>query len=88
MASRPGLSLKFLCVGFSRGHDADFMNRIANFGNQRGNFVFIDSYEENWRATLNESLLDSLEMALESSAKLKFAVKNLPAGYEQEFKCE
>ena len=64
------------------------MNRIANFGNQRGNFVFIDSYEENWRETLNESLLDSLEMALESSAKLKFAIKNLPNGYEQEFKCE
>jgi len=62
--SMPNLRSKFLSVGFSRGHDAAFMNRIANFGNDRGNFVFIDSYEEGWRDNLNESMLDSLEIAL------------------------
>jgi hypothetical protein len=59
------------------------MNRIANFGNQQGNFIFIDSYEDNWRNQMNESLLESLEIALESSAKVKFAMKNLPVGYEE-----
>ena len=48
ISSRPGFSIKYLAVGFSRDHDAEFMNRIANFGNQRGNFIFIDSYNENW----------------------------------------
>jgi len=33
MKSIPGLTLKFLAVGFSRDHDAEFMNRIANYGN-------------------------------------------------------
>ena len=41
--SLPNLRTKFLSVGFSRGHDAAFMNRIANFGSDIGNFVFIDS---------------------------------------------
>jgi len=39
----PNLRCKFLAVGFSRGHDAAFMNKIAGFGNEMGNFVFIDS---------------------------------------------
>ena len=45
-SSRPGFSIKYLAVGFSRDHDAEFMNRIANFGNQRGNFIFIDTYDD------------------------------------------
>ena len=40
----PGLKSRFLAIGFSRDHDAVFMNRIANFGTEQGNFIFIDSY--------------------------------------------
>ena len=80
--SRPNLKTKFLSVGFSRGHDAVFMNRIANFGTDIGNFIFIDSYNQGWQDNLQQSLLDSLEIALESSAKVKFAMANPPVGYE------
>jgi mannitol-1-phosphate/altronate dehydrogenase len=52
------LKSKFLSVGFSRGHDAAFMNRIANMGNEQGNFAFIDSYNDGWRDELNNSLMD------------------------------
>jgi len=45
LKSKQNLRTKFLSVGFSRGHDASFMNKIANFGSDVGNFIFIDSYE-------------------------------------------
>ena len=51
--SRPGLRSRFLSVGFSRNHDAAFMNRIANFGSEQGNFIFIDRSDENWRENMN-----------------------------------
>ena len=51
--SRPGLRSRFLSVGFSRDHDAAFMNRIANFGSEQGNFIFIDRSDENWRENMN-----------------------------------
>ena len=86
--SMPNLTTKFLSVGFSRGHDAAFMNRIANFGSDIGNFVFIDSYEEGWRENLNQSMVDSLDIALESAAKIKFAIKNAAVGYDEIIKPE
>ena len=79
---------KFLSVGFSRGHDAAFMNRIANFGSEIGNFIFIDSYEEGWRDKLNESLLESLEIALDVAAKVKYQIKNNQVGHDEETKAE
>ena len=79
---------KFLSVGFSRGHDAAFMNRIANFGSEIGNFIFIDSYEEGWRDKLNESLLESLEIALDVAAKVKYQIKNVQVGHDEETKAE
>ena len=81
--SMPNLRSKFLSVGFSRDHDAAFMNRIANFGHERGNFVFIDSCEQGWREKLNETMLDQLEIALESSAAVKFSIKNAGLGTEE-----
>ena len=52
------------------------MNRIASFGTEQGNFIFIDSHEANWRDKLNLSLVESMDIALESSAKIKFALTN------------
>ena len=63
------------------------MNRIANFGNERGNFVFIDSesegWKESWREKLNESMVDQLEIALESATNVKFSIKNNALGVEE-----
>ena len=58
LKARPGLRSKFLSVGFSQDHDASFMNRIAKFGSEIGNFVFIETNGANWRENFNESLLD------------------------------
>ena len=73
--ARPGLRSKFLAVGFSRDHDAAFMNKIANFGNEVGNFIYIDAQVKNWQLNLQQSLLDSLQIAIQSwSAKAKFVI--------------
>ena len=73
-----------MSVGFSRGHDAVFMNEIARMGNDVGNFIFIDSYEQNWRDQMNQSLMDSLAIALESSGKLKFQITNAHQDYDSQ----
>ena len=48
LKAHPGLKSRFLTVGFSRAHDAVFMQRIAQFGTEQGNYIFIDTYEQNW----------------------------------------
>ena len=72
LKAHPGLKSRFLTVGFSRDHDAVFMRRIARFGTEQGNYIFIDTYERNWQEELNKSLLDSMDMAVESHGKFKF----------------
>ena len=84
----PGLKSRFLAVGFSSYHDAAFMNRIANFGTEQGNFIFIDSSQGDWRDELNQSLIDSMDIALESNAKVKFAITNDSMGFAQENRAE
>ena len=86
--ARPGLRSRFLAVGLSRDHDAVFMNRIANFGSEQGNFIFIDSRLEGWREKMSQSLLDSLEIALESNGKAKFSIKNEAEGHAELAKAE
>ena len=86
--AKPGLRSRFLSVGLSRDHDAVFMNRIANFGSEQGNFTFIDSRLEGWREKMSQSLLDSLEIALESFSKVRFAIKNEAEGHAEEVKAE
>ena len=54
----------------------------------QGNFVFIDSYEEGWRDKLNASMLEQLDIALESAAKVKFSIKNASVGHEELIKAE
>ena len=34
---------KWLSIGFSKDHDAVFMNNIAKTGNELGNFIFVDT---------------------------------------------
>jgi hypothetical protein len=34
---------RYLTIGFSRDHDAVFLNKIAQAGSERGNFFYIDT---------------------------------------------
>ena len=52
------------------------MNRIANFGSEMGNFVYIDINEAGWKENFDTQLMESLDIALESSAKAKFNIVN------------
>ena len=57
------------------------MNKIANFGNEVGNFIYIDAQVRNWQMNLQQSLLDSLAIAIQSwSAKAKFVIENRESG--------
>jgi len=38
----PNLTSRFLTIGFSRNHDAVFLNKITKSGSELGNFFFID----------------------------------------------
>ena len=89
LKAHPGLRSRFLTVGFSRDHDAVFMRRIASFGTEQGNYIFIDTYEQNWQEELNKSLLDSMDMAVESRSNFKFSLYNeAVGGFRQQNKCE
>ena len=83
LKARPGLRSKFLSVGFSEHHDAAFMNRIAKFGSEIGNFVFIDTGKNGWKENFNQTLLDQLDIALESASKAKLSICNAEEGFEK-----
>ena len=55
---------------------------------QQGNFIYIDSGQEGWRDNLNQSMTDSLDLALESSAKVKFSIKNEHIGHIEDAKAD
>lgn len=42
LKSYPGLNSKFLAIGFSKDHDAVFLNKLAMAGSTLGNFIYID----------------------------------------------
>lgn len=62
---------RFLSIGFSQGHDAPFMNQIAQGGSDMGNFFYVDTSGPNYGDKVQECLSESLDIALESSGSLK-----------------
>jgi hypothetical protein len=48
LKANPNLVTRFLTIGFSREHDAIFLNNIAKCGSELGNFFFIDTSAENY----------------------------------------
>ena len=44
----PRIETTYLSVGFSAHHDAKLMNKIANSGNQEGNFIYVDTRGGNY----------------------------------------
>jgi len=54
---------RFLTIGFSRDHDAVFLNSIAQAGSELGNFIYIDTQLPTYVDQVKESLQNSLSMA-------------------------
>lgn len=54
---------RYLTLGFSRDHDAVFLNKIAQSGSEMGNFFFIDTQKEGYVDDVKENLKNSLSMA-------------------------
>ena len=60
-----------MTIGFSRDHDAIFLNNIAKCGTELGNFFFIDTSTENSAEQVKQCLAESLDMAIEGDNPLK-----------------
>ena len=64
-----GVQSRILAIGLSRSHDANQMNQIANYGNEVGNFIFVDSNQEGWQQKMSEAMEESLAIALSGLTK-------------------
>ncbi len=76
LRSIPGLNSKFLAIGFSRNHDAAFMNELAKAGSTIGNFIFIDPSKQGWQDEVKVALADCLEIAVSNSSPFNFLIEN------------
>jgi hypothetical protein len=70
------LSSRFLCIGLSRDHDAEFLNQIARGGSELGNFFYVDTQEENYGEKVKTCLAESLNIAIEGTNPLKLKFEN------------
>jgi len=57
------ITSRFLTIGFSRDHDAIFLNKIAQSGSDLGNFFYIDTGKPGYADEVKESLKNSLSLA-------------------------
>ena len=57
---------RYLTLGFSRDHDAVFLNKIAQSGSEMGNFFFIDTQKAGYVEDVKESLSSSLSLAAQA----------------------
>ena len=65
------------------------MNQIANYGNQVGNFIFVDTHIEGWQSQMENAMEDSLAVALSNISKVKLLVKNpINEQFEEKLGCE
>jgi hypothetical protein len=79
---------RWLSIGFSRHHDAAFMNSLAQTGSDLGNFIYIDTDEADYDTKVTTSLDESLAMAMESAAGLRCCVRNMPLQFDKKIVCE
>jgi hypothetical protein len=75
LKSDNNISSRFLSIGFSRNHDAGFMNRIAQAGSEMGNFFYIDTSKGDYKQDVTNALSESLNIAMEGGS-LKMEIKN------------
>lgn len=59
------ISVRFLTIGFSRHHDAAFMNKIAQCGTKLGNFFYVDTDRGNYTEDVSQCLSESLQIAMD-----------------------
>ena len=59
------ITSRFLTIGFTAEHDAQFLNTIATSGTDLGNFFYVNTSDENYPETIKECLQSSLSMAKE-----------------------
>lgn len=85
LQSLPNLNSKFMAIGFSRNHDAVFMNELAKAGSKIGNFIYIDQSKEGWQKEVNAALGESLDIALSGSAPFKFGIANNTIQFTRDF---
>ena len=57
------IAYRYLTIGFSQGHDAVFLNKIAQGGSEQGNFFYIDTSKETYKEDVKDCLKESLSMA-------------------------
>ena len=62
--TRPNLKSRFMTIGFSRDHNAQFMNEITGYGTDQGNFVFVDQREDGYQEKFQAALVEALELAM------------------------
>ena len=68
LKSDKNVSSRFLSIGFSRNHDAGFMNRIAQAGSDMGNFFYIDTSKGDYKQDVTNALSESLNIAMEGGS--------------------
>ena len=64
------ITSRFLTIGFTKDHDAAFLNNIAQAGSDLGNFFFIDTDNTNYDEQIQECLQSSLQMAAQEEEGL------------------
>jgi len=70
------VTVTIYCIGFSAGHDAKLLNRLATCGSQMGNFVYIDTRQADYPEQIKEALSGSLNLALGNSGATKISLEN------------
>jgi hypothetical protein len=78
--------VRFLSIGFSRDHDAAFMNKIAQVGSNMGNFFYIDTSGANYQQDVMTSLEESLEIAIEGSTSINLKLKGKDVEHTHQMK--
>ena len=86
--SIPNLVTRFLTIGFSKDHDAVFLNNIAQCGSELGNFFYIDTGAQDYAEQVKQCLTDSLNMAMDGALPIKLEFTNDLFQYSESFKVE
>jgi len=82
------VTVTIYCIGFSAGHDAKLLNRLATCGSQMGNFVYIDTRQANYPEQIKEALSGSLNLALGSSGKTRISIENAAQNFKSAEVCK
>lgn len=84
--NNPKIKSRYMTIGFSRGHNAQIMNHVANSGSEQGNFVFVDTqgkHQGELEKDIGEALGESLDVALGSDSSVKFCIENAQENYSE-----